>query len=88
MSLREALTPSEDFIISSHSACGNLYIATCGSFHGFKFLPVIGKYVVEMLDEVLEPALCKKWAWDRELPPTDDKIVWPRRELKDLWKSD
>ncbi|KAH8896417.1 sarcosine oxidase [Thozetella sp. PMI_491] len=80
----DALTPSEDFIISPHSACSNLYIATCGSFHGFKFLPVLGKYVVEMLDGVLEPELAQKWAWDREQPPTDDKPLWTSRELKDL----
>ena len=64
-----------------------MYIATCGSFHGFKFLPVIGKYVVEMLDGTLDEALVEKWAWDRELPPTDGKPMWPKKELKDLWNS-
>jgi len=83
----EAVTPSADFIISPHSSCPKLYIATCGSFHGWKFFPVLGKYVVELLDGVLDPALQKKWAWDRELPSTDDNTVWPRKELKDLWGS-
>jgi hypothetical protein len=57
----EALTSSEDFIILPHTACENLYIATCGSFHGWRFFPVLGKYVVEMLDDMLDPALQKKW---------------------------
>ena len=82
--LRDALTPSQDFIVSPHSAVDNLYVATCGSFHGWKFLPVIGKYVVQMLDGVLEPALQQKWAWDRELPPTDRNGQWPTKELRDL----
>jgi glycine/D-amino acid oxidase-like deaminating enzyme len=82
---REAITPSEDFIISPHSACENLYVATCGSFHGWKFFPILGKYVVEMLDGLLDPALQKKWAWDRELPSTERNTFWPRKELKDFW---
>ncbi|KUJ14545.1 FAD dependent oxidoreductase [Mollisia scopiformis] len=80
----EALTPSADFIISPHSACSGLFIATCGSFHGFKFLPILGKYVVEMLAGELDPNLQKRWAWDRELPPTEDNKQWSTKELKDL----
>lgn len=79
------MTPSNDFIISPHSACENLYVATCGSFHGFKFFPVLGKYVVEMLDGLLDPALQQKWAWDRTLPPIDDNDHWPKKELRDLF---
>ncbi|PMD47963.1 FAD dependent oxidoreductase [Hyaloscypha variabilis F] len=80
----EALTPSEDFIISPHSACKGLYVATCGSFHGFKFLPVLGKYVVEMLSGELDSELEKRWAWDRELPSVDGNSKWPKKELRDL----
>ncbi|RYP44780.1 hypothetical protein DL768_008791 [Monosporascus sp. mg162] len=70
----EALTPSADFIVSPHSAAEGLYVATCGSFHGWKFLPVIGKYVVQMLEGSLAPELREKWAWDRELPdPSKNK---------------
>ncbi|KAK7752538.1 hypothetical protein SLS62_005506 [Diatrype stigma] len=80
----EALTPSADFIVSPHSASRGLYVATCGSFHGWKFFPIIGKYVVQMLDGSLSPELQKKWAWDRELPDTSKSKEWPRKELKDL----
>lgn len=83
---RDALTPSQDFIISPHSACDDLYIATCGSFHGYKFLPVLGKYVVEMLDGLLDPALQKKWAWDREVPATENDLKWTHLELKEFAK--
>ena len=82
------MTPSSDFIISPHSACEDLYIATCGSFHGYKFLPLLGKYVVEMLSGELDPGLGKRWAWDRELPSTDLNNKWPRRELRDLERGE
>ncbi|KAI1086254.1 FAD dependent oxidoreductase [Rostrohypoxylon terebratum] len=80
----EAFTPSDDFIISPHSAAKGLYVATIGSFHGFKFFPIIGSYVVKMLEGTLEPDLAKRWAWDREIPDVTKKRFWPLRELKDL----
>ncbi|KAI1392476.1 FAD dependent oxidoreductase [Hypoxylon trugodes] len=80
----EALTPSKDFIISPHSASRGLYVATCGSFHGWKFFPAIGSYVVRMLEGTLEPDLIKRWAWDRELPDVSGNKVWPLKELREL----
>ncbi|KAL1860648.1 hypothetical protein VTK73DRAFT_7222 [Phialemonium thermophilum] len=82
----DAWTPTEDFIVSPHSACDGLFIATCGSFHGFKFLPVIGKYVVAMLAGELDPVWREKWAWDRERPPVGRRGEFARHELKD-WLS-
>ncbi|KAK2040029.1 FAD dependent oxidoreductase [Colletotrichum somersetense] len=79
----EAVTPDEDFIISPHSASKNLYVVTCGSFHGWKFLPILGKYVVQMLDGSLEETLAEKWSWDRDLPHPTHR-TWPRRELGDF----
>ncbi len=81
---RDALTPSGDFIVSPHPASEHLYVATCGSFHGWKFFPILGKYVADMLEGVLDPDLVQKWAWDRELPPTDKNRQWPRSELRDF----
>lgn len=43
-----------------------LYIATGGSFHSWKFLANIGKYVVEMLGGSMNPATAQRWAWDRK----------------------
>jgi glycine/D-amino acid oxidase-like deaminating enzyme len=82
------VTPSNDFIVSPHSACEGLFIATCGSFHGFKFLPVIGKYVVEMLSGELTPLLQQRWAWDRERPSPDTNVKWSRRELREFGSSE
>ncbi|KAI1204897.1 FAD dependent oxidoreductase [Annulohypoxylon truncatum] len=80
----DAWAPSGDFIISPHSAAKGLYVATAGSFHGFKFFPIIGSYVVQMLEGTLEPDLAKRWAWDREIPDVSKKTFWPWTELKDL----
>lgn len=80
----DGITPNQDFIISPHPQCKSLYIATGGSFHGWKFLPLIGKYIVQMLDGNLEQDLVKRWAWDREQTGSAHETVMPKRELKDI----
>ena len=81
---REGLTPSEDFIISPHPSATGLYVATCGSFHGWKFFPILGKYIVQMLEGDLAADLTARWAWDRDIPDPANSVVWPRHELGDL----
>ncbi|KAE8443743.1 hypothetical protein EG329_001423 [Mollisiaceae sp. DMI_Dod_QoI] len=77
----DGITPNQDFIISDHPRCKNLYVATGGSFHGWKFLPIIGKYVVKMLEGTLEQDLSSRWAWDRDqLGNAHEKII-PQREF-------
>lgn len=71
----ELSTPNEDFIISplgekDKKPIEGLYMATAGGFHGFKFLPVIGEYVVKMLNGELEEHLARKWDWNRVQPPS------------------
>ncbi|KAK2020466.1 FAD dependent oxidoreductase [Colletotrichum zoysiae] len=62
----DTTTPEHDFLITPHSQCRHLFIATGGSFHGWKFFPVIGKYVVQMLYGELEPEYAAIWGWDRK----------------------
>jgi glycine/D-amino acid oxidase-like deaminating enzyme len=81
---RDAFTTSSDFIISPHAGAKNLYVATCGSFHGWKFFPVLGKYVVQMLEGELASELVEKWAWDRERPDPALNADFPRHEMRDL----
>ena len=78
------MTPTGDFIISTHPACDGLFIATCGSFHGFKFLPIIGNYVVQMLSDELDPALQEIWAWDRDRSYISVGRKSARQELRDF----
>ena len=42
-------TPTGDFLICYHPQYSNLFLATGGSGHGFKFLPVLGEKVVQIL---------------------------------------
>ena len=81
---RDAFTTSSDFIISPHSASKGLYVATCGNFHGWKFFPVLGKYIVQMMESELNSTMAEKWAWDRERPPPSANPDYPRAEMKDL----
>lgn len=79
----DAYSATTDFYVTPHPRSGNLYLATAGSLHGWKFLPIIGKYVVQMLEGELDEETVARWAWDREIPDTQLRYA-PRRELKDL----
>ena len=69
-------TPAGDFLIDwpplpgpSPKTNKSLFIATGGSGHGFKFLPVLGKYIVDAIEGHLDPEYQQIWAW-----PTDEKL--------------
>ncbi|OAA33905.1 sarcosine oxidase [Beauveria brongniartii RCEF 3172] len=61
----DACTPTKDFLISAHPHCKNLYVATGGSFHGWKFLPVIGEYIASLMQGTLADDYVLRWAWDK-----------------------
>jgi sarcosine oxidase/L-pipecolate oxidase len=57
-------TPDGDFLIDYHPKYGrSLFIATGGSGHGFKFLPVIGDKIVDCMQGNCLDAFKDKWAW-------------------------
>lgn len=61
-------THSGDFIVGPHpSHAGSLFLATAGCGHGFKFLPALGKRLVDVLegaDERMTGGVwSRKWAW-------------------------
>ena len=47
----DVISPDQHQLITQHPnpQLSNLYLATAGSFHSWKFLPTIGKYVVNVL---------------------------------------
>ncbi|KAF2174068.1 hypothetical protein M409DRAFT_62230 [Zasmidium cellare ATCC 36951] len=70
----------------------NLFIATAGSGHGFKFLPIIGKYVVDMLEGNLSDDYVDLWRWRFGQSPSDDGKLphpYPVRDLGELdgWRG-
>ncbi|KAA6415661.1 MAG: fructosyl amino acid oxidasesarcosine oxidase [Lasallia pustulata] len=58
-------TPTGDFIVDWHPAYEGLFLATGGSGHGFKFLPVLGEKIVDAIEGRLEEELGELWAWPR-----------------------
>ncbi|KAM3421767.1 L-saccharopine oxidase [Cercospora zeina] len=63
----DAQTPTEDFLICKHpdqEKLKGLYVATGGSFHSYKFLPIIGKYILNVLYDVSNgEEKDQAWAW-------------------------
>jgi sarcosine oxidase / L-pipecolate oxidase len=82
----DAISRDDNFFIGPHPASKNLYLATVGSFHSYKFLPTIGKYVVKMLEGTLEEEHAQRWAWDRKVESEGAHGYWPKRDWKDLVK--
>ena len=60
-------TATGDFLIDWHQGYGGLFLATGGSGHGFKFLPVLGERVVDVLEGSCEAGLGRQlkdlWRW-------------------------
>lgn len=85
----DAVTPMQDHLISRHPhpRLHNLFFAIGGSFHSYKFLPTIGKYVVNVLDgKGNNEEQNKHWAWKRgpQGGRGAHEKVHPSRELRDL----
>ena len=88
----DSITPSQHQLITRHpdERLHNLYLAAGGSFHSWKFLPTIGKYVVNMLQGRSNgEEMDRNWAWKHTGWSTGgergahEKLL-PRRELRDL----
>ncbi|KAI1275564.1 DAO-domain-containing protein [Xylaria sp. FL0933] len=56
-------TPTGDWIIDYHPVYKNLFVATGGSGHGFKFLPILGDKVVDCLLGRCPEVFREKWKW-------------------------
>ncbi|KAK2880117.1 hypothetical protein FQN49_000564 [Arthroderma sp. PD_2] len=72
-------TPKGDFIISFHPEIKSLFIATGGSGHGYKFLPVLGEKIVDAMQGKLDADLAALWTWpEKPLLRADGSVatVW------------
>ncbi|KAL0934313.1 fructosyl-amino acid oxidase [Colletotrichum truncatum] len=56
-------TKTSDFIVCHHPNVKNLFVATGGSGHGFKFLPVLGEEIVNVLEGNGDKVFTEKWRW-------------------------
>jgi sarcosine oxidase/L-pipecolate oxidase len=59
-------TPEGDFLICYHPRYEGLFLATGGSGHGYKFLPVIGERIVDCVEGRCPVEFKSKWAWREE----------------------
>jgi sarcosine oxidase/L-pipecolate oxidase len=87
----DAVSPDQNQLITQHPdpRLSNLYFATAGSFHSWKFLPNIGRYVANVLDgksNGMEQD--EAWAWKTTWQGrgAHEKVL-PKRELGSLSKS-
>lgn len=59
-------TPNRDFLISSHPEYSSLTLGVGGSGHGYKHIPIIGRYIADCLEGVLDERFRKVWRWRPE----------------------
>ncbi|KAI5204439.1 fructosyl amino acid oxidase [Aureobasidium subglaciale] len=62
-------TPKGDFIVDYHPEYTNLFIATGGSGHAFKFLPILGGCVADNFEGKAPEEQKKKWTWTESAEP-------------------
>ncbi|KAL4963963.1 FAD-dependent oxidoreductase [Aspergillus stella-maris] len=87
----DAMTPDGGWLIDHHPDIWGLSIATGGSGHGFKFLPVVGGFIAQALrivsmpndDSARRQELRSKWRWGREtnLNAPDHRVVLQGRPV-------
>ncbi|KAH7050995.1 FAD dependent oxidoreductase [Macrophomina phaseolina] len=56
-------TAGGDFIFDEHPDYQGVFVASGGSGHGFKFLPVLGRYIVDCFEGIASAELRAKWAF-------------------------
>lgn len=85
----DSITPDQNQLITKHPRIGGLYLAVGGSFHSYKFLPTIGRYVVTVLEDASNgEEKDRAWGWKDWTTISagrgaHEKVV-PKRELSDL----
>jgi sarcosine oxidase/L-pipecolate oxidase len=62
-------SPDGDWVIGHYPGDSGLVLATGGSGHAFKFLPTLGKLVVDAIENKLDPKLAARFAVDRQVKP-------------------
>lgn len=81
------------FLIDKVPNFNNLIIATGDSGHGYKFLPNIGKYIVQRIDGSLDDEIAKIWSWNPRLnadmfDPSQEKWRVAKRRTVDIMDID
>lgn len=84
----DAISPDQNQLICRHpdSRLSHLFFATGGSFHSWKFLPIIGKYVVNVLNSKSNGEdKDSMWKWKTQFAARGaHEKAMPRFELRDF----
>jgi len=83
------MTPYQHPLIDKALKTDNLYIATGGSYHSYKFMPEWGKLMVQRIigpdPSTLEARLLKRMSWERSeevISVHRSVLPKPRKERK------
>ncbi|KAJ3544868.1 hypothetical protein NM208_g2815 [Fusarium decemcellulare] len=83
-------TPTADFIIAPHPKLSGVHLATGGSAHAWKFVPILGDCVVDSINGTLEQELVDKWAFHKFTGGKDDaapRMDGDPEELREVIRS-
>ncbi len=69
------MTPGQHPLVDQVPNTRGLYVAAAGSYHSFKFLPIVGNMVVRRIcgyngSDTLRGRILKKWTWERSWETT------------------
>jgi len=80
------------FLITDHPEHRNMYIAGGASAHGFKFFPIIGNHIMQLLEGRLEPELKEAWQWRpwQQIKQDTSRPDLPNVDLRDVegWNNE
>lgn len=74
---------NSDFMIDYHPKYKNLLLATADSGHGFKMLPIFGKWVLARINGTLTKEQSARWKWFEKDDEVED-ISWRLGKVLDL----
>ena len=93
----DGMTPDGGWIVDQHPEVKGLCVAIGGSGHGFKFLPIVGAWIAEivmgaecgMAENVDLPTIAEmkmKWKWGRpaNMGVGDPRVVLQGRSVQNL----
>ncbi|KAL1850045.1 hypothetical protein Plec18167_008254 [Paecilomyces lecythidis] len=58
-------TPQGNFVVDNHPSIKGLFIAIGGAGHGFKFLPVLGKYITDCFENKASAEMRERWKLEK-----------------------
>ncbi|CAH6723369.1 putative L-saccharopine oxidase [[Candida] jaroonii] len=74
---------NSDFVIDYHPDYTNLLLATADSGHGFKMLPIFGKWVLGRIQNNLSEEQSSRWKWFEDEKEIDD-VSWRLGKVMNL----